>query len=128
MDIELRIVTRKMVASSSNPSLLDRRPRGYLWLTADVYNTVNEADTEQLWDLPPSAKLVYKVLEYERTMAQRRLVEETRLSARTVRYALNSLQSIDAIEQVIYFADARKRLYSLTTTEHASDNAPKSKR
>ncbi len=102
-----------------------------MWLfvaTADVYNTVNEADTEQLWDLPPSAKLVYKVLEYEGTMTQRRLVEETRLSARTVRYALNSLQSIDAIEQDIYFADARKRLYSLPTTEHTSDNAPKSKR
>lgn len=77
---------------------------------------MNQVDTEQLCDLPPSAKLVYKVLEYDGKMTQRQLVEETRLSARTVRYALNELQSVDAIEKDIYFADARKRLYSLPAT------------
>lgn len=71
---------------------------------------------EQIQDLPPSAKLVYKVLEYEGSVTQSQLIEETRLSERTVRYALGELQSIDVIEQEIYFADARKRLYSLNRT------------
>ena len=77
---------------------------------------------EQVWDLPPSAKLVYKVLEYEAEMTQSQLVDETRLSGRTVRYALDELQSVDIVDQEIYFADARKRLYSLNTTAHASDS------
>lgn len=76
---------------------------------------MSENREEQVRDLPPSAKLVYKVLEYEATMTQSQLVDETRLSARTVRYALNELQSVDVIEQEIYFADARKRLYSLSS-------------
>lgn len=79
---------------------------------------MNEIDNEQLWDLPPSAKLVYKALEYDGEMTQRQIVEETRLSVRTVRYALNKLQSVDAIEQDIYFADARKRLYSPNIAAH----------
>lgn len=81
-----------------------------------MYDVVNQVDTEQLCDLPPSAKLVYKVLEYDGEMTQSQLVKETRLSARTVRYALDELQSVDAIEKDIYFADARKHLYSLTVT------------
>ncbi len=84
---------------------------GYLWIHGPVYGTVTE--NEALADLPPSAKLVYKVLEYEGELTQQRLAEETRLSTRTVRYALNSLESIELIEQKVYFADARKRLYSL---------------
>lgn len=77
---------------------------------------MSEDRKAQIRDLPPSAKLVYTVLEHEATMTQSQLVEETRLSARTVRYALDELQSIDVITQDIYVMDARKRLYSLTTT------------
>lgn len=76
---------------------------------------MSEERKEQVRDLPPSAKLVYKVLEYETKMTQSQIIEETRLSARTVRYALDELQSVDVIEQEIYFADARKRLYSLSS-------------
>ncbi len=70
-----------------------------------------------LHDLPPSAKLVYKVLEYESDLTQDQLVTETRLPPRTVRYALNELHSCDLIEEKLYFADARKRLYSIQTDE-----------
>jgi DNA-binding MarR family transcriptional regulator len=88
-----------------------------------MYDNVSNDIEEQVRNLPPSAKLVYKVLEYEPEMTQSQLVNETRLSARTVRYALDELQSIDVVDQEIYFADARQRLYSLNTTIRATDSS-----
>ncbi|MFC7098191.1 helix-turn-helix domain-containing protein [Halobaculum marinum] len=64
-------------------------------------------------DLPPSAKLVAKVLEYEDTLSQSELAEETLLPSRTVRYALSRLEEVDVVESRFSFTDARKRLYSL---------------
>ena len=49
---------------------------------------MTDSEGEELSDLPPSAKLVYKVLEYNGPMTQKDIVEESMLSARTVRYAL----------------------------------------
>lgn len=72
-------------------------------------------DTSCLDDLPPSAKLVYKVLEYDGPLTQKRIVEETMLSARTVRYALERLEDCDYIEKSVYFQDARQSLYDLDT-------------
>ncbi|WP_435335499.1 MarR family transcriptional regulator [Haloarchaeobius sp. TZWWS8] len=70
------------------------------------------------WDdvreLPPSAKLVAKVLEYNDTLTQSQLAEETLLPARTVRYALTRLEEADAVDSRFSFSDARKRLYTLT--------------
>ena len=68
---------------------------------------------EDVRELPPSAKLVAKVLEYNDTMTQQQLAEETLLPARTVRYALNRLDEEDVIESRFSFSDARKRLYTL---------------
>ena len=76
-------------------------------------------DGDELVDLPPSAKLVYKVLEYDGPLTQKQIVEESMLSARTVRYALERLQEISLVEEDIYFADARQSLYSLTDTAAA---------
>ncbi len=64
-------------------------------------------------DLPPSAKLVYKVLEYNGPMTQKEIAEESMLSGRTVRYALERLQEIEAVTEDIYFADARQSIYEL---------------
>ena len=64
-------------------------------------------------DLPPSAKLVAKVLEYNGTLTQSQLAEETMLPPRTVRYALNRLENAHVVESRFSFSDARKRLYSL---------------
>ncbi|WP_317176194.1 helix-turn-helix domain-containing protein [Halomontanus rarus] len=72
---------------------------------------------EQVTDLPPSAKLVFTVLEREQKLTQKDIVEESRLSPRTVRYALKRLESIGVVEEEIYFADARQRLYHVTETE-----------
>jgi DNA-binding MarR family transcriptional regulator len=77
--------------------------------------TAIDADTvEALEDLPPSAKLVAKVLEYNDTLSQSELAEETLLPDRTVRYALTRLEDHDVVESRFSFSDARKRLYTLT--------------
>ncbi|MFO7927375.1 MAG: helix-turn-helix transcriptional regulator [Halobacteriota archaeon] len=78
-----------------------------------------DSDGEALTDLPPSAKLVYKVLEYNGAMTQKRIVEESMLSARTVRYALERLEEIEIVSEDVYFADARQNLYELTDAGEA---------
>jgi len=69
---------------------------------------------EVVRDLPPSAKLVAKVLEYNESLTQSQLAEETLLPPRTVRYALSRLEDVDVVESRFSFADARKRIYTLT--------------
>ena len=64
-------------------------------------------------DLPPSAKLVAKVLEYNDRFTQSQLAEETMLPPRTVRYAIGRLEEVDAVDARFSFTDARKRVYSL---------------
>lgn len=64
-------------------------------------------------DLAPSAKLVYKVLEHNGQLTQQQIAEESLLPDRTVRHALSELESVDVVEEQIYFADARQRLYNL---------------
>ncbi|WEL21261.1 Transcriptional regulator containing HTH domain,ArsR family [Halorhabdus sp. BNX81] len=64
-------------------------------------------------DLPPSAKLVAKSLEYQGSLTQSQLSEETLLPSRTVRYALSRLEDVGVVESRFSFSDARKRVYSL---------------
>ena len=80
---------------------------------------MSDSDGETIDDLPPSAKLVFKVLEYKGPMTQKGIVEESMLSARTVRYALERLEEIDIVEEDVYFADARQNLYEITAEEPA---------
>jgi DNA-binding MarR family transcriptional regulator len=82
--------------------------------TLALEGAMNETDEQTLGDLPPSAKLVLVVLEHEGTLTQKQLVEKTRLSGRTVRYALNQLTEINAISEQISFMDARQTLYTTT--------------
>jgi predicted transcriptional regulator len=84
---------------------------------------MTQPDEEALVDLPPSAKLVFKVLEYNGTLTQKGIVEESMLSARTVRYALERLEEIGAIDEDVYFADARQNLYELTPGTAAEADA-----
>ena len=82
----------------------------------------------ELQDLPPSAKLVYLVLEYHGPMTQKQIVEESMLSARTVRYGLERLAEIDVVEEDIYFADARQSIYQLVTPPATVENGSESAR
>ena len=71
--------------------------------------------TDVLVELPPSAKLVAKVLEYnDDALTQAELADKTLLPPRTVRYALTRLEEHDLVDSRISFVDARKHHYSLT--------------
>ncbi len=69
---------------------------------------------ETLRELPPSAKLVAKILEDGTPLPQGQLAEESLLPDRTVRYALNRLEEAELIESRYSFHDARKQVYFLT--------------
>jgi DNA-binding GntR family transcriptional regulator len=68
---------------------------------------------ETLRELPPSAKLVAKVLEGASPLSQGQLAEESLLPDRTVRYALNRLEDEDLVGSRYSFHDARKQVYYL---------------
>ncbi|NJD75838.1 MAG: MarR family transcriptional regulator [Candidatus Methanoperedens sp.] len=63
--------------------------------------------------LPPSAKLVFKILEQNGLLTQKQITRESYLPPRTVRYALNRLKKKDLLEERFYFRDARQSLYGL---------------
>ncbi|MCQ4332414.1 ArsR family transcriptional regulator [Natronomonas sp. F2-12] len=67
--------------------------------------------------LPPSAKLVYKTLQYEGPMTQAQLAETSLLPQRTVRHALKKLDDADAVEESVYLMDARKSNYRIADAD-----------
>jgi len=69
---------------------------------------------ERLRELPPSAKLVAKVLEDDAPLSQGQLAETSLLPDRTVRYALNRLEESELVDSRYSFTDARKQVYFLT--------------
>lgn len=74
-------------------------------------------------DLPPSAKLVYKVLTYNGPLTQKQIVEKSMLSQRTVRDALTRLSEVDIVTEKVYIPDARQNLYELTTSAQPEGEA-----
>ena len=48
-------------------------------------------------DLPPSAKLIVKVLGYNGTLTQSELADKSRLSPRTVRHGLQKVEEADVV-------------------------------
>lgn len=66
-----------------------------------------------LADLPPSAKLVYKVLEYEAPLTQEGIAAESRLCPRTVRYALGKLEDRGLVTSRACLEDARQSKYRI---------------
>jgi len=83
---------------------------------SDIHHTDGDDDNPgwaAVEDLPPSAKLVAKVLEYNDSLTQSQLAEETLLPPRTVRYALTRLEDVGVVGSRFSFSDARKRIYTL---------------
>ncbi|ACL17704.1 hypothetical protein Mpal_2425 [Methanosphaerula palustris E1-9c] len=68
---------------------------------------------DSLVHLPPSAKLVYRVLESEGALTQKDLIERTTLPSRTVRYAIGRLRDVGILSVRFYIPDARQSLYGL---------------
>ncbi|MFP4217740.1 MAG: helix-turn-helix domain-containing protein [Salinarchaeum sp.] len=87
---------------------------------APVEDLTQSEYRERLRELPPSAKLVAKVLEIDAPLSQGQLAEETLLPDRTVRYALNRLEDTDIIDSRYSFRDARKRVYFLRVSEFST--------
>ncbi len=80
---------------------------------------------ERLEPLPPSAKLVYYVLDAEGRFDQTGLAEETRLSTRTVRFAIEKLVDAGLVEEGLCPTDARRSVYriaDLTESTAGSDS------
>jgi DNA-binding MarR family transcriptional regulator len=75
--------------------------------------TTDHGDWNAVREMPPSAKLVAKTLEYRGQLTQSRLAEETMLPARTVRYAVSRLEEAGVVRSRFSFTDARKRVYTL---------------
>jgi DNA-binding MarR family transcriptional regulator len=73
----------------------------------------NQDFRDRLRELPPSAKLVAKVLDDESPLSQGQLAQESLLPDRTVRYALNRLEEQDLVGSRYSFHDARKQVYFL---------------
>ncbi|ELY54724.1 MULTISPECIES: hypothetical protein [Natronococcus] len=73
--------------------------------------TERDAGKPVVSELPPSSKLVYKVLEYEGAMTQEEIALESRLCPRTVRYALGTLMDHDVVDSRVSLADARQSKY-----------------
>ncbi len=78
---------------------------------ADGNDASPTPDSDALNDLPPSAKLVFKVLEYDSPLTQAELRDRTRLSKRTTRHGLALLKEANLVEERVYIPDARKRIY-----------------
>jgi len=66
---------------------------------------------ERLVEEPPSAKLVYKVLELEAPLTHGEITESAVLPSRTTSYALSRLQEADIVESMPCPSDPRKRNY-----------------
>lgn len=70
-----------------------------------------------LQEAPPSAKLVYLVLDRHGSLTQAALAERTRLPPRTVRSALRRLDRLGVIDKRMNWQDTRRRRYALVTDE-----------
>lgn len=78
----------------------------------------------RIGDLPPSAKLVYKVLSYNGALTQKEIVERSMLSQRTVRDALTRLREVEVVAEKVYIPDARQNLYELTAVAESDAETP----
>jgi len=63
--------------------------------------------------LPPSAKLVLKVLIEKKVVRFKELQEQIKLPTRTLRYALKILREKGLIKTLPCLDDARERMYSI---------------
>lgn len=75
---------------------------------------MEERTASRLRGLPPSAKLVYRVLSTEGELTQSGIAEESLLSTRTVRQTLTRLKDAGLVRETVYLPDARKSVYVAT--------------
>jgi NAD+ kinase len=69
---------------------------------------------EDLLNMPPSAKLLLKILEYEGAMTQKELGKKTLLPDRTVRLALSHLLQKGYVTKKVSIRDARQKIFEIS--------------
>jgi NAD+ kinase len=69
---------------------------------------------EDLLNMPPSSKLLLKILEYEGAMTQKELGKKTMLPDRTVRLALSHLLDKGYVKKKVSMRDARQKIYEIS--------------
>jgi len=69
---------------------------------------------EDLLNMPPSSKLLLKILEYEGAMTQKELSTKTMLPDRTVRLALSHLLGKGYVKKKVSIRDARQKIYEIS--------------
>lgn len=77
---------------------------------------------KEISDLPPSAKLVFKSLQYRGKLTQKELIKETRLNPRTVRDARKTLEEKDLVTSRVSLEDARQHVYKISTPSQTDDS------
>jgi len=83
-----------------------------VFATGSDSESTPEQRFDRLVDLPPSSKLVYRILDEDGALTQRQIRQRALLPARTTRDALAKLREADLVEERMYVPDARKRLYA----------------
>lgn len=73
----------------------------------------DQAVRERLRELPPSAKLVARILAEDGPLGPAALAERSLLPKRTVRYALTCLDDADLVRARPSLQDARRQVYLL---------------
>ena len=68
---------------------------------------------EELFNMPPSSKLLLKILEYEGAMTQKELATKTLLPDRTVRLAISHLLEKGYVKRKVSIRDARQKIYEI---------------
>ena len=68
---------------------------------------------EDLLNMPPSAKLILKTLEYEGALSQKDLTSKTLLPERTIRLSISHLVKRGYVKKKTSLRDARQRIYEL---------------
>ena len=84
---------------------------------------MDDSARELIAPLPPSAKLVYYVLDEEGRFDQTGLAEESRLSTRTVRFAVEKLTEVGLVEEGLCPRDARRSVYAPVPESERSTEA-----
>ena len=69
---------------------------------------------EDLLNMPPSSKLLLKILEYEGSMTQKEIASKTMLPDRTVRLAMTHLLEKGYVKRKISVRDSRQKIYEIT--------------
>lgn len=72
---------------------------------------------EDLLSMPPSSKLLLKMLEYEGELTQKDLATKTLLPSRTVRLALSHLLKKGYVKKKVSIRDARQKIYEISKIE-----------